>query len=233
VLESTSQQGSRQTRTTAASFTAASTTRRNVESTLCIEGRRLLCAFCASHGVPHEKCGKLIVAADDSEIPRLEKLYKTGVDNGVEGLTLVDRSFIATREPNIRAVAAIFSPETGIVEAEALVRALHRASESDDVIFLPGTTLLGADSSSDGITLRTAREKILASTVVNAAACGRRLRMLGDDLRSIPSAAVCRLIPSKRSLVNGLIYPCHTPRTWAGRSRHAVDRRERVVQSDH
>jgi L-2-hydroxyglutarate oxidase LhgO len=182
-----------------------------LKSTLCIEGRRLLYDFCASHGVPHEKCGKLIVAADDSEIPRLEKLYETGVDNGVEGLTLVDRSFIATREPNIRAVAAIFSPETGIVEAEALVRALHRASESDDVIFLPGTTLLGADSSNDGITLRTAREKILASIVVNAAGlyADDVSRLLGgDDFTIYPvRGEYAELIPSKRSLVNGLIYP--------------------------
>src|SRR5215470_2141509 len=82
-----------------------------LKSTLCIEGRRLLYEFCESHRVPHEKCGKLIVAMDDNEIPRLEKLFQTGVNNGVEGLTMVDRGFIAKREPNIGAVAAIFSPE--------------------------------------------------------------------------------------------------------------------------
>src|SRR5882724_7379838 len=117
-----------------------------LKSRMCIEGRPLLYEFCRTHGVAHEKCGKLIVAGDDSEVPRLEKLYQTGVANGVEGLTMVDRAFVKAREPNIRAVAAIFSPETGIVEPEALVKALLHSGEDAGVIFLPGTKLVGADS---------------------------------------------------------------------------------------
>src|SRR5436853_2857266 len=62
-----------------------------LKSTLCVEGRPLLYEFCRAHNVPHENCGKLIVATDDSEIPRLELLFQTGVANGVEGLTTVDR----------------------------------------------------------------------------------------------------------------------------------------------
>ena len=182
-----------------------------LKSALCIEGRRLLYEFCAAHRVPHDKCGKLIVATDEREIPRLETLYRTGIENGVERLRMVDRSFIATREPNIRAVAAIFSPETGIVDAEALVRTLHRAADSDDVIFLPGTALLGADEGRDAITLRTEREAILASTVVNAAGlyADEVSRMLGgDDFTIYPvRGEYAELIPSKRSLVNALVYP--------------------------
>src|SRR5437762_4345281 len=109
-----------------------------LKSTLCIEGRPLLYEFCAAHNVPHEKCGKLIIATDDSEVPRLETLFQTGIANGVEGLSMVDRAFIKKREPNIRAVAGIFSPETGIVEPEALVSALRRAAEEGGAFFLPG-----------------------------------------------------------------------------------------------
>ena len=182
-----------------------------LKSTLCIEGRPLLYEFCTTHSVPHEKCGKLIVAIDDSEIPRLEKLFQTGVNNGVEGLTAVDRAFISRREPNIRAVAAIFSPETGIVEAEALVYALRRAAEADGAIFLPGTTLVGAETSNDGVRLRTQRETILASTVVNAAGlyADDVSKMLGgDDFTIYPvRGEYAELIPSKRSLVNSLVYP--------------------------
>ena len=182
-----------------------------LKSQLCIEGRRLLYEFCATHGVRHEKCGKLIVATEEAEIPRLEQLYETGLGNGVEGLTLVDRAFVKAREPNISAVAAIFSPETGIVDAEALVRTLHRAGEAEGVIFLPGTKLVGADSDADGITLHTERETILASTVVNAAGlyADDVSKMLGGDAFTIypVRGEYAELIPSKRSLVNSLVYP--------------------------
>jgi glycerol-3-phosphate dehydrogenase len=182
-----------------------------LKSKLCIEGRPLLYEFCRAHRVPYEKCGKLIVATEDSEIPRLEQLFHTGVGNGVEGLTMVDRSFIRQREPNIRAVAAIFSPETGIVEAEALVNALRRAAEAEAAIFLPGTKLVAADSNNDGVRLRTDRETILASTVVNAAglyADDVSKILGGDDFRIYPvRGEYAELIPSKRSLVNALVYP--------------------------
>ena len=182
-----------------------------LKSKLCIEGRRLLYDFCATHKVAHEKCGKLIVATDEAEIPRLEKLYQTGVANGVEGLTMVDRAFVSAREPNIRAVAGIFSPETGIVEPEALIHALRHAGEDEGAIFLPGTKLVGADSDAGGIKLRTERETILAATVVNAAGlyADDVSRMLGGETFTIHPVRgeYAELIPSKRSLVNGLVYP--------------------------
>ncbi len=182
-----------------------------LKSKLCIEGRPLLYEFCRTHNVAHEKCGKLIIATDDSEIPRLEKLFQTGLANGVDGLTMVDRAFIRKREPNIRAVAAIYSPETGIVEAEALVNALRRAAEAEGVIFLPGTKLVGAGSGNDGLQLRTERETILAATVVNAAGlyADEVSKMLGgDEFKIYPvRGEYAELIPSKRSLVNALVYP--------------------------
>ena len=64
--------------------------------------------------MPHERLGKVIVAADDHDVAELEKLYKTGLANGVE-LDWVDRAFVAAREPHVRAVAAIYSPGSGIV----------------------------------------------------------------------------------------------------------------------
>jgi L-2-hydroxyglutarate oxidase LhgO len=182
-----------------------------LKSTLCIEGRPLLYEFCRTDNVRYEKCGKLIFAGDERDIPRLEQLYRTGVANGVEGLTLVDRAFIKAREPNIRAVAAIFSPETGIVDAEALVQALRRAGEAEGAIFLPGTTLVGADSDRDGVKLRTEREVILASAVVNAAGlyADDVSRMFGGETFTIypVRGEYAELIPSKRSLVNALVYP--------------------------
>ena len=182
-----------------------------LKSRLCIEGRRRLYEFCRRNGVPHARCGKLIVAADESEIPQLESLYRRGRANGVEGLALVDRSFIAAREPNIRAAAAIFSPETGIVDAEALVKTLLRAGEAAGVIFLPGTKLVGADPNPDGMALRTEHETILAGTIVNAAGlyADDVSGMLGGERFTIypVRGEYAELVAPKRALVNALVYP--------------------------
>src|SRR5581483_2229046 len=101
-----------------------------LKTRLCVEGRPLLYEFCETHQVPHERCGKLIVAADESEMADLEALRQRGLANGVARLELVDRRFIADREPAIRAHAAIFSPDTGIVDADRLVKALAAAAEA-------------------------------------------------------------------------------------------------------
>src|ERR1700756_2719633 len=91
-----------------------------LKAKLCVEGRRLMYEFCATHGVPHRKCGKSAVAHDGSEIAELEALAARGAANGVEGLTLVDRAFVTAREPAVNAVAALWSAETGILNAEEL-----------------------------------------------------------------------------------------------------------------
>src|SRR5262249_55471704 len=92
-----------------------------------------------------------------------------GSANGVPGLQLLDPPAIARREPSIQAVAALYSPESGIVSAEALVKALLQSGEAAGVMFLLGTPLAGADPHAEGLALGTARETILARTAVNAA----------------------------------------------------------------
>ena len=174
-------------------------------------GRRLLYEFCRQHAVPHARCGKLIVAADAGEMAQLETLYRRGTANGVEGLIMVDRAFVASREPNIRAAAAIFSPETGIVDAEALVKTLLRVGEAAGVVFLPGTKLIGASANADGIALRTEHETILAATIVNAAGlyADDVSRMLGGEAFTIypVRGEYAELVPARRHLVNARVYP--------------------------
>ena len=185
--------------------------RETLKARLCVEGRHLLYEFCARFGVAHRRSGKLVVAHDETEIRQLEALKARGDANGVEGLELVDEQFIAAREPAVSAVAALWSPESGVVNAEALVKALLRTGGDAGVIFLPGTTLVGANRRADGMELRTERESIRARVVVNAAGlyADDVSRMLGGETFTVYP---CRgeyveLAPSKRSLVNALVYP--------------------------
>jgi L-2-hydroxyglutarate oxidase LhgO len=182
-----------------------------LKARLCVDGRRLLYDFCATHHVPHRKCGKLIVAHDEQELHQLEALKARGDANGVEGLTIVDRDFIAAREPAVESPFALWSPETGILDAEALVKALLRGGQDADVIFLPGSPLTGAQRQGDGIRLRTAREDIHARVVVNAAGlfADEVSRMLGGETFTIYPCRgeYVQLTPAKRSIVSGLVYP--------------------------
>jgi L-2-hydroxyglutarate oxidase LhgO len=182
-----------------------------LKAQLCIEGRRMMYDFCAAHDVPHAKCGKLIVAHEDSEIAGLEALNRRGAANGVEGLEFVDRAFILRREPSVNAIAALWSPETGIVNAEELVKALLKSAIDAGVAFLPGTKLAGADRDADGIRLRTDRESIHARVVVNAAGlyADDVSKIVGGESFTIYPARgeYAEFAPAKRHLVNGLVYP--------------------------
>jgi len=182
-----------------------------LKARLCVDGRHLLYDFCARHQVPYRKCGKLIVGHTDDDRRALETLKARGEANGVEGLEMVDAAFITAREPYVDAPLALWSPETGIVEAEALVKALLRDGENAGVIFLPGTPLVDAARDADGVVLRTPHEDIHADVVVNAAGlyADEVSRQLGGETFTIYPCRgeYAQLSPAKRSIVNGLVYP--------------------------
>jgi L-2-hydroxyglutarate oxidase LhgO len=186
-----------------------------LKAALCTEGRQRLYAFCERYSVPHQRCGKLLVAHDETEIPALESLLASGRANGVSSLTMVEADFVRAREPHVHAAAAIWSPDTGILEAESLVTTLARLCEAHEVAMLVGTPLVGASASNGGVELATPSERFRAKTVVNAAG------LYADEVSALVGGKTfritpCRgeyaeLAPSKRSWVNGLVYPLPHP----------------------
>jgi len=187
----------------------------SLKARLCVDGRDRLYAFCAAHDVPHQRCGKLIVASDDSEVPALAALEATSRANGVT-VSTVDAAFIRAREPHAAAVAALYSPDTGIVWAEALIKALRRICDRHDVAWLPGSPVTGGEPAGAGIALVTPRERIVAAVVVNAAGLhsDEVSALLGGEPFTIHPCRgeYAELAPKSRGLVNGLIYPVpHSP----------------------
>jgi L-2-hydroxyglutarate oxidase LhgO len=184
----------------------------SLKAKLCVNGRERLYTFCERHSIPHQRCGKLLVASHDSEIGELETLRARGMTNGATSLEMVDAGFVRRKEPHVQAAAAIWSPDTGIIEAEALINALGRLCRDLDVAMLVGTAVVDAASASNGcVELVTPHERFAAHTVVNAAGlhADEVSAMLGGQpFRIRPCRGeYAELAPAKRSWVNGLVYP--------------------------
>jgi L-2-hydroxyglutarate oxidase LhgO len=183
----------------------------SLKARLCVEGRDLLYAFCATHQIPHARGGKLVIAASAEEVPALEALHRRSHDNGVSSVTLVDAAFVSAKEPNVRAVAALWSPDTGIIEAEALVKTLERLCHDADVAIVVGSPLTGAETKAEGIEIVTPHERFMASTVVNASglhADTTSQQLGGMTFKIYPCRGeYAELAPSRRGMVNGLVYP--------------------------
>ena len=187
----------------------------SLKAHLCVEGAAQLYAFCAAHQVPHDRCGKLVVATTQGELREIEALAERGSDNGVPGLEIVGPQFIRTHEPHVSGIAALWSPSSGRVEAEALVRALLRIAEASDAMFLRGTSLTGGEWNGNSFQIRTERETITTRTVVNAAG------LHADDVAAMLGGEQFRIYPcrgeyaelrkSRTSWINGLVYPLPHP----------------------
>ena len=145
----------------------------SLKARLCVEGNPLLHEFCRKHGVDHLRLGKIIVATDDTEVDKLEELYALGRTNGVEDLRLLSGEEVNRLEPNVEAVAGMLSPSTGILDAHALMRALHGVARERGADTVFDTEVTGIARAGTGYEVeirdREGTSTIHAEVVINSA----------------------------------------------------------------
>ncbi len=185
----------------------------SLKARLCTRGRILLRDYCAERGVAYDECGKVVVATDEAELPRLDRLAERAERNGVPGLRRLDAVGLAEVEPHARGLAALHSPHTAIVDFAAVARAF-----ASDIAAAGGEVRTAAPVTRvERRRIHLASGEVLESDriVVCAGLQSDRLaRASGEDPepRIIPfRGEYYRLAPHRRRLVRGLIYPVPDP----------------------
>lgn len=188
----------------------------SLKAELCREGRQMLTAFCDEHNVSYDTCGKVIVAVTAEEVPRLEKIFDRGNENGIR-CQMVDSTGIRDWEPEARGVAGIHVPDAGIADYPGVAEALRGLLESRGHHIVTGFEVTTFDRSSEGLVLRsTGKESIEADFVINCAGLhsDRVARMAGaePDMMIVPFRGVYyELRPEARRFCRNLIYPVPDP----------------------
>jgi 2-hydroxyglutarate dehydrogenase len=184
----------------------------SLKAQLCVAGARELYEFCDEHGVRYERCGKLIVAVDESELPRLDELERRGRENEVPGLRRLSASEVREIEPEVAGVAGLHSPNTGIVDFGEVARAYASDVVARGAEIRTGVTV----SRLSGSVLHTSAGEIEARRVVACAGAwsDRLAEASGEpaEPRIVPfRGGYMKLRDHARGLVRGLIYPVPDP----------------------
>jgi len=189
----------------------------SLKARLCVSGARDLYEYCESHGIEARRCGKLIVATGEEELPRLDELERRATANEVPGVRRLRAEEIQELEPHARGVAALHSPATGVVDFRAVSRALAEdVREAGGEVRL-GCEVTGVDPRNGDVRLRSSGGDELAAqhAVFCAGPWSDRLAIeagAGPDPRIVPfRGAYLALKPERASLVRSLIYPVPDP----------------------
>ena len=142
----------------------------SLKATLCVQGRDMLYAYAAERGIGHQRCGKLIVATQASQLPALQAILEKAHTNGVSDVVMLDAATVHAMEPALSCVAALHSTSTGIVDSHGLMLSLQGDFENAGGIVALASPVLGAVCLDEGIVLQMADgSELMAQTVVNAA----------------------------------------------------------------
>lgn len=189
----------------------------SLKARLCVEGRAAMIRFCEEHDIPHQICGKIIVATEDREIPGLNELCRRGQANGVSGLRELNRDQIREIEPNADGVRGLHVPATGITDFRMVAVKYRELLQMTDGEVLTGYGVQNIVRDGISTVLETSSGNVRSRFVINCAGLysDRIAKMAGADLglRIVPfRGEYYELVPAKLHLVRGLIYPVADPR---------------------
>jgi (S)-2-hydroxyglutarate dehydrogenase len=183
----------------------------------CTEGRELMYKFCEDYNIPHERCGKIVIAVQDHEVPILHELDKRGRENGLKGIKKISREEIKEREPHADGILGLFVPETGIVDYSSVTNKYIEIIVEYGGEVLKSTRFLNLLKNNGEMILQTNQGEIKAKILVNCAGLqsDRVAQICGitPNLQIIPfRGEYYNLVKEKSFLVNNLIYPVPDPK---------------------
>jgi L-2-hydroxyglutarate oxidase LhgO len=190
--------------------------RGSLKASLCVSGREMLYDYCAARGVPHQRCGKLLVATAKNQLPQLHAIEARGKENGVLDLIRMSGVDAEALEPALTCVEAVFSPQTGIVDSHQLLLALQGDAESGGAVCAFHAPVESIDSRNGRFIVKVGGASpttLSAACVINSAglhanALARKIR--GLDPRHVPPLYLARgnyFSVSGRAPFSRLIYP--------------------------
>jgi (S)-2-hydroxyglutarate dehydrogenase len=188
----------------------------SAKARMAVQGIRLMTEFCREHGVAHEICGKLVVAVDAAEVPRLKGLLERGRQNGLAGIEWLEGGALREIEPHVAGVAAIRVPQEGIVDYGAVVLAMAAEARKAGATLHSGSRVEGLAREGRGWRVKAGALEHSADFIVNCAGlhCDRVSALAGEarSTRIVPfRGEYFKLRPESAHLVRNLIYPVPDP----------------------
>jgi (S)-2-hydroxyglutarate dehydrogenase len=183
----------------------------------CTIGRELLYEFCQEHSINHERCGKLVTAADESQLRALDELEQRGIANGLSGIRKLCADELKEYEPAVSGIAGLYIPQTGIVNYKEVTNKYAGVIQKNGGEIKKGCKFLSLRKESDRLILLTSKGEIYCRFLINcgglysdkiAAKCG-----IKTDVQIIPfRGEYYKIKKEKEYLVKNLIYPVPDPR---------------------
>jgi len=189
----------------------------SLKARLCVAGAAAMVEFCREHAIPHNVCGKVIVATGEDELPRLQELRKRGEANGLTGLRLIGPEELRELEPHASGLQALFVPSTGVTDYALVCEKYAQLILANGGTVRTSVAVTRIRRSAQDIVVETSTGAFATSSVINCAGLysDRIARMAGDDpgIMIVPfRGEYYDLTPERSSLVRALIYPVPDPR---------------------